>query len=106
MLYDSEARLTIPIQPPSTASTAGREDPEALSLAALGWILADSRRAERFLALTGLTPDVLRGGLGDRAVLRAILEFLGGHEPDLMAAAEALGIEPQALTNAMERLGS
>lgn len=75
-------------------------------MAALGWILADSRRAERFLALTGLTPDVLRGGLGDRAVLRAILEFLGGHEPDLMAAAEALCIEPQALTNAMERLGS
>ena len=38
--------------------------------------------------LADLTPDALRGGLGDPAVLGAVLEFLASHEPDLLAAAE------------------
>ena len=75
-----------------------------MALGALGWILGDSGRADRLLALTGLTPDALRGGLDDPAVLGAVLEFLASHEPDLLAAAEALGVEPAALMAARERL--
>ena len=63
-----------------------------LALEALGWALADDRRAERLLSLTGLTPDRLRNGLGDRGVQAAVLEFLANHEPDLIACAEALQI--------------
>jgi hypothetical protein len=73
-------------------------------LSALGWLLADSRRAERLLALTGLTPDALRAGLGDPAVLVAVLDFLAAHEPDLVAAAEALGVAPEELAGAGEKL--
>jgi hypothetical protein len=69
-------------------------------------VLGDGDRAERLLALTGLTPDALRGGLGDAATLGAVLEFLCGHEPDLIAAAEALGVAPQELVGARERLGA
>ncbi len=68
-----------------------------MALGALGWILGDSARADRLLALTGLTPDALRDGLGDPAVLGAVLEFLASHEPDLLAAAEAVGVEPATL---------
>ena len=67
-------------------------------------MLGDGDRAERLLSLTGLTPDALRGGLGDPAVLAAVLDFLAGHEADLVAAAEALGVAPQALTAAAESL--
>jgi len=67
-------------------------------------VLGDSDRAERFLALTGLTPDELRSGLGDPAVQGAVLEFLCGHEADLIAAAEALGMSPAALAATRERL--
>jgi adenine/guanine phosphoribosyltransferase-like PRPP-binding protein len=67
-------------------------------------VLDDSDRAERFLALTGLTPDELRSGLGDPAVQGAVLEFLCGHEADLIAAAEALGLSPAALAATRERL--
>ena len=67
-------------------------------------MLGDSDRAERFLALTGLTPDELRSGLGDPAVQGAVLEFLCGHEADLIAAAEALGMSPAALAATRERL--
>ena len=99
MPYRCLRELTILRDPQSPA-----HDATALALGALGWILADGARAERLLALTGLTPDALRGGLGDPAVLGAVLEFLASHEPDLLAAAEALGIEPAALMAARERL--
>ena len=79
-------------------------DPAATALQALGWVLGDGERAERFLALTGLTPDELRVGLGDPAVQGAVLEFLCGHEADLIAAADALGLAPAVLAATRERL--
>jgi len=100
-LYALESRLTILKQSPSPAA-----DPEALALAVLGWVLADEQRASRLLDLTGLTPDALRAGLGNRAILSAVLDFLCAHEPDLVAAAEALGVEPAALADAREGLAS
>lgn len=79
-------------------------DPATLALQALAWILADEPRAQRFLALTGLTPDSLRDGLSDNTVQAAVLDFLCSHEPDLVAAAEAINIEPGELVTARERL--
>lgn len=79
-------------------------DPEALALAALGWALDDPARAQRLLALTGLTPDDLRDRLGDPTLLAAVLGFLEAHEPDMLACAEALGIAPLALVEARRRL--
>ena len=67
-------------------------------------MLADEDRAARLLALTGLTPEALREGLGDPAVLGAVLEFLCGHEADLVAAAQKLGVAPQVLAQAREAL--
>ena len=80
------------------------DDPHALALAALGWVLSDGPRAERLLALTGMTAEGLRAGLGDPAVLGAVLDFLSAHEPDLCAAAEHLGVAPGALIAARDRL--
>jgi hypothetical protein len=77
---------------------------EALALSALGWALSDGQRAERLLALTGLTPGDLRSRLDDRAVLAAILSFLEAHEPDLLACAEALEVKPSELVDARQRL--
>ena len=77
-----------------------------LALEALGWALADDRRAERLLSLTGLTPDRLRNGLGDRGVQAAVLEFLANHEPDLVLAADALNTTPEALVAAAGKLSA
>jgi len=46
----------------------------------------------------------LRGGLDDAATLAAVLDFLAAHEPDLVAAADALDVSPETLTGARERL--
>jgi hypothetical protein len=91
--------LAILRDPPSPEA-----DPQALALSALVWVLADEDRRERLLALTGLTPDALRAGLGDVALLGAVLDFLCAHEPDLIAASDALGVTPETVVSARERL--
>ena len=79
-------------------------DAEALALNALVWVLGDERRTERLIALTGLDGGEIRARLTDPSLLTAVLDFLGGHEPDLIACAEALGHRPEALIQARERL--
>lgn len=98
--YGTCARLTI-LNPPASPA-----DPQTLALNALGWIVVDGDRAERFLSLTGLTPDELRASLGYPSTLAAVLEYLCGHEPDLIAAAEAIGCRPQDIVTARERLSA
>ncbi len=76
------------------------DDAPTIALQALTFILNDPLRADRFVGVTGLTPDNLRGRLDDPAVLAAILTFLEAHEPDLIAAADMLGTTPAALVAA------
>ena len=80
-------------------------DAAAIALQALGWVLSDGDRAERFLALTGLTPGDLRAGIGEPAVLGAVLDFLANHEADLVNAAFALDISPAVIIAARKDLG-
>jgi hypothetical protein len=97
-----ERLLTI-LRTPSSPERGGT-DPQVLALAALGWTLEDDNRAERFLSLTGLDVDSLRGGLDDPTMLGAVLEFLSNHEPDLIRAAEALAVTPEELVAASQEL--
>ncbi|MEA2207319.1 MAG: hypothetical protein QOE77_4095 [Blastocatellia bacterium] len=79
-------------------------DDEALALGALGWTLSDDSRASRLVALTGLTPAGMRVRLEDRDFLAAVLRFLEAHEPDLVACAAELGINPARLVAARQEL--
>ena len=85
-------------------SSAPHNDAEALALAALASTLTDERRAERFLSLTGLSPDGIRSRLGDRSLLAACIGFLEGHEPDLLGVAEDIGVKPEDLLRAKAEL--
>ena len=69
-------------------------------------MLADQDRAERLLALTGLTPEVLRDNLTERSTLAAVLDYLAGHEPDLVLAADALNVTPARLAAARQELAA
>ena len=77
---------------------------EAIALAALNWTLSDGDRAERLLALTGLTPQDMRERITEPEFLSSSLRFLESHEPDLLACAEALGLSPTALVEARRDL--
>jgi hypothetical protein len=79
-------------------------DPVALALRALAWTLAEQARADRMLALTGLTADDLRARAAEPAVLAALLGFLEAYEPDLVACAAALDVAPTQLAQAREAL--
>lgn len=79
-------------------------DPVALALAALAATIGDERRAQRFIALTGIGTDELRRRAAEPALLSALLRFLEAHEPDLLSVAEALGVKPVMLVEARRKL--
>lgn len=88
------------------APETNRDADATVALAALGWLLSDSARAERLLAVTGLTAADLRSRLNEPDALAAILGFLEAHEPDLVACAEAIGQAPESLVSARRNLES
>ncbi len=69
-------------------------------------MLADQARADRLLSLTGLTPETLRDNLTDRSTLCAVLDYLAGHEPDMLLAADALNVTPEKLAAARQELSA
>nr|WP_283937834.1 DUF3572 family protein [Sphingomonas hankyongi] len=75
-----------------------------IALAALAATLCDERRARRFLDLTGIGTDELRRRAGEPQLLGALIAFLEAHEPDLVAVAEEIGIDPAALAAARREL--
>lgn len=75
-----------------------------MAFQALAWALMDEKRAERLLALTGLTPEGLRGSINERATQAAILSFLEAYEPDLIACAAVIGVSPAVLVQARQEL--
>lgn len=88
----------MPVQDTNADSAAGT------ALAALGWTVGDPTRAERLLALTGLTPADLRASADSPATLAAVLGFLEAHEPDLVACAAAIGETPTRIVAARAML--
>lgn len=109
-MYPAQQELTIlrdrepPAIGPADTHSDPHSDPHSLALAALGWVLAEEDRAQRLLDLTGLEPADLRDGLADPAIMASVLEFLSGHEPDLLACADALEMDPARIIAAKEEL--
>jgi len=79
-------------------------DSEMLALCALAAMLADERRARRFLDLSGIDTDELRRRAAEPALLAAVIRFLEGYEPDLLSVAQAIGAKPEQLVAAREAL--
>jgi hypothetical protein len=79
-------------------------DPYALALAALAATLSDERRAQRFLHLTGIETDELRRRAAEPALLASLIAFLEAHEPDLLAVAQDIGVQPEALVEARRQI--
>lgn len=86
------------MQPPTP------NDAHSLALAALAATFGDARRAQRFIDLTGIGTDELRARAGDSDLLAALIRFLEAYEPDLLAVAEELGVNPDLLVQARRQL--
>ncbi len=79
-------------------------EPETLALLALAHVVADEALLPRFLALSGIAPDELRGRAQDPVLLGAVLDFLLAHEPDLVAFAAAHELPPSSVARARRAL--
>jgi hypothetical protein len=71
--------------------------PEVLALRALAHVAGHDELGPRFLALSGIDAESLRARAGESLVLAAVIEFLAGHEADLLGVAETLGVKPEML---------
>ena len=80
-------------------------DPFVLGLQLLAHVVSDDDLGARFLALTGLDADDLRARAAEPGVLAALVDFVAARESDLVAAADALGVKPQAIVEAGRSLG-
>jgi len=89
---------------PTTPNRGPSDDPQILALSALAATLGDERRAQRFLDLTGIGTDELRQRADDPRLLASLIAFLEAHEPDLVAVAAALEVQPSALAAARRQL--
>ena len=71
------------------------KDSHETAVAILGWLASEPDMLARFLALTGLQPNMLRQAVNDPGFLAGLVDFLMSHEPDLMAFCEATGTKPE-----------
>jgi len=82
----------------------GDGGPEGVAVAVLGWLAGDEDRLFPFLAASGLDPSTLREAARDPGFLGAVLDHVVGHEPVLVACAEALGTKPERIVAAWRKL--
>ena len=81
------------------------ENAQAIALQAAAFIFAEDQLRDRFLALSGTGAEDIRARIEDRDFLASLLEFLIGHEPDVLAFAGAAGEKPEHVISAWRALG-
>jgi hypothetical protein len=73
---------------------------EETAAAVLGWLASEPDIFQRFLALSGVTPDQIRHAISDPGFLAGMIDFIMGHEPTLLAFCEATGTKPETVVAA------
>jgi hypothetical protein len=82
-----------------------REAGEHVAIDALGYLAAEPEALARFLALTGLSPDMLRSAASDPAFLEGVLDYFLADEPLLVAYAAQAAVPPERIVAARRALG-
>lgn len=81
-----------------------RQGAENIAIGALGHIVRDDERLERFLALTGLDPGSIRSAAADPHFLESVLDHVCADEALLVSLAGDLHVRPEAIAQAREIL--
>ncbi|MCB1377157.1 MAG: DUF3572 domain-containing protein [Alphaproteobacteria bacterium] len=84
--------------------TPNTEESEIIALKALGFLAADPDRLERFLALTGMTPQAIRPLAADPMFLGGVLDHLLSDQTLLLVFAETAGLTPGGIEAARASL--
>ena len=77
---------------------------ETIALQGLTFLAGDPKRLVRFLSLTGLTPQDLKGFGRDAGLQMALMDFLLGDESLLLVFTSETGVPPEVIAPAYELL--
>jgi hypothetical protein len=88
----------------SPRKSLDRPAAEDIAVKALTLLTRDPERLARFLALTGLGPDTIRGAAGSPGFLRAVLDHVAGNEELLVSLADEMGTRPETIAEARRLL--
>ncbi len=88
----------------SRKSSLSHDEAETIALRGLAFLVEDTDRLGRFMAVTGTAPETIRTGAASSGFLGGVLEYLCSDQPLLLIFAESEGIEPQSIEAAARRL--
>jgi len=80
------------------------DDAETIALQGLTFLAGDPQRLVRFLSLTGLTPQDLKGFGRDASLQMALMDYLLGDESLLLVFTSQSGVAPEVIAPAYELL--
>jgi hypothetical protein len=76
------------------------DEAEMIAIRGLQYIAGDQELLQRFLALTGVSPQDLRDAAISRTFLSGVLDFFMGDEATLMAFSAMIGEKPEIVAKA------
>jgi len=85
-------------------SRLGNDAGALLALTMLEWLARDAARLERFMALTGYTPETLQRDAASKAGQLAVLEHMMSDEPLLLQFCADTGTRPEDCAATWRRL--
>jgi hypothetical protein len=89
----------------SRSGAIAAEVAETLAIQALAFLAGEPEQLGRFLAITGIGPEAIRGAAREPQFLAGVLEYVSGDEPLLVAFATQIGIDPADVARACAALG-
>ena len=81
-----------------------REIAESLAIDALGFLAQDDERLGRFLAASGMGPEMIRRAAADPSFLAGVLDHIVSDEPLLIAFAQHASMDPRVVERAQALL--
>lgn len=90
------------LKPEKNAGTA--PDAQEIAVAILTWLGEEPDMLTRFLSLSGVEASSLRQFSASPGFAAALMEFVMGHEPSLMAFSARSGIAPDVVATAWQKL--
>lgn len=85
-------------------NNAKKAETDELAVDIFGWMAAEPELLGRFLALTGLTAQQLRGFTQEPGFAAAVIGFIAAHEPTLLAFCRDNDVAPEVVARAWQRL--
>ncbi len=80
------------------------QEAENIALKLFQTIAGDEEHLDRFLALTGLTPQSIRAAANSFGFLPSILDYVCANESDLVKLAERTALKPEDISAAHHAL--